>query len=118
MIIPVGNLRWELVKKYPSKVIMMTRDAEEIRQSQMAYYRKGNITIEEIRTHLTMQEMRLKKHNIDYMVVDYHDVLNEPVKIISEIAQFIGSTKIIDAAVNSVQPQQNRFKKGELYDGI
>lgn len=118
MIIPVSNFRWELVKKYPCKIIMMTRDVEEIRQSQMAYYRNDNVTIEVIRTQLAMQKVRLEKHNVEHMVVNYHDVLNFPEKIITKVAQFIKAPITIDEAIESVQPKQNRFKVEKLYVGI
>ncbi len=118
MIIPVNSFRWDLVKKYPCKVIMMTRDAEEIRQSQMAYYRRGEIAVEIIRTHLAMQKVRLKNHSIEHMVVDYHDVLDFPEKIIKKVAKFVNAPNLIDDAVESVQPKQNRFKKENLHVGI
>jgi len=118
MIIPVNSFRWDLVKKYPSKVIMMKREPEEIRQSQMAYYRSGNITIEVIRTQLAMQKLRLENHKIDHMQIDYHNVLDDPIKVINEIAEFINAPNSIDEAVKSVQPKQNRFKKEQLHAGL
>jgi hypothetical protein len=43
VIIPVQGMRWEAVMHQPSKVIMMMRDPEEIRQSQEAFYSKKTV---------------------------------------------------------------------------
>ena len=41
VIIPVSGMRWEALCSRPSKVILMMRDPEEIRQSQEAFYKQA-----------------------------------------------------------------------------
>jgi LPS sulfotransferase NodH len=119
MIVPVQGIRWEILTTYPSKVIFMTRDVEEIRQSQEAYYaREGSVDIAYLRSALATQKVRLKNHDIDFMEVNYNELLKDKVRIISDIKEFIKSDKDITKAVDFVQPKQNRFKKGELVSGL
>lgn len=119
MIVPVHNQRFDAVKHTPCKVILTWRDPEEIRQSQMAYYRRGqNIDIGVIRTLLVEQKLVLEKQNIPVHVADYNKLLKNPTKEIQAIADFIKSPNSIDKALEFVNPKQNRFKKEELVDGI
>lgn len=118
MIIPVSGIRWEIVKTYPSKVIFMTRDVEEIRQSQMAYYKPQGVDVAYLRTALVTQRVRLREHDIDYLEVNYNELLIDKVNIIQQIKEFINSDISIDEAVAFVQPKQNRFKAEELISGI
>jgi len=118
IILPLRDFRLEIVKNYPSKVIMMVRDVEEIRQSQMAYYRKGDVDIAYLRTALAAEKLKLEKQGIDHMIVDYHDVLDNKVEVISRVAEFIKAPNSIDEAVAFVNSEQNRYKKEELVSGI
>lgn len=118
MIVPVQGIRWEILTTYPSKVIFMTRDVEEIRQSQMAYYRPQGVDIAYLRSALATQRVRLREHNIDFLEVNYNELLIDKVRIISDIKEFIKSDKDITKAVDFVQPKQNRFKKKELVSGL
>ena len=119
MIIPVTHHRFDAVKHTPCKVIMTWREPEEIRQSQMAYYRRGsNIDIGTIRTLLVEEKLKLEKNKIPFIIVDYNKVINNPREEIIKIAKFIQAPKHICDAVDFVNPKQNRFKKEELIDGL
>lgn len=119
MIIPVTGYRWEVVKEYPSKVIMMERDLEEVRQSQEAYYAKeGSVDIAYLRTALATQKVALREHKIDHMIVNYNELLRDKVRIITQIRDFIKSDRDIQEAVDFVSPKQNRFRAEELVSGL
>lgn len=119
MIIPVTGIRWEIVKDYPCKVIMMERDVEEIRQSQEAYYaQEGSVDVAYLRTALATQRVSLRQHKIDFITVNYNELLRDKVNIISQIKEFIQSDRDITEAVEFVQPKQNRFRKEKLVSGL
>lgn len=118
MIIPVRKFRWELVNSFPSKVIIAKREPEEIRQSQMAYYRKGDIKVGTICSFWANEEVRLSEHGIPFMEVWYDRILKNPDAEITKIKNFIKSDKDIKEAVDFVDPSKNRFKAEELIEGI
>ncbi len=118
MIVPVNRHRMDAVLQTPAKVILMWRDPEEIRQSQMAYYRGNDISTGLIKTLLVEQKRSLEKLNIPYIIADYNKLLDNPREEIIKIADFIKSPNSIDEALESVNPKQNRFKKEELIDGL
>jgi len=119
MIIPVNHQRFNAVLHTPCKVIMTWREPEEIRQSQMAYYRRGrNIDIGTIRTLLVEEKLKLEKNNIPYIIADYNKLINNPREEIIKIAKFIHAPRHVCDAVDFVNPKQNRFKKEELVDGL
>lgn len=117
MIIPVTKYRLELVKMQPSKVIMMWRDPEEIRQSQIAFYRDEQ-DAGYLKTALVTEKMKLKHQNIDHIIVNYRDVIQNTRKEIQRIKEFIHSDKDIDEAVNFVNPNAYRFNKDHIVEGI
>jgi len=119
MIIPVHNQRFDAVLHTPCKVILCWRDPEEIRQSQMAYFRRGEqVDKGMIRTLLVEQKLALERHKVPYIIADYRKILDNPRDEIKEIAKFIHAPKHICDAVDFVNPEQNRFKKEELVDGL
>jgi hypothetical protein len=119
MIVPVLGVRWELIKMKPAKIILMVRDLEEVRQSQVAFFREdGSAELGKLRTMLTTQRMRLQKSGIDFMEVDYNELIMDRVSVIQQIKEFIRSDVNIDEAVAFVQPSKNRFKIAELTHGI
>ena len=118
MIIPVCGNRWEWVSMYPSKVILMMRDLEEIRQSQMAYFKPQGVDVAYIRTALVSEKIKLRDNNIDFITVNYREVLDNPIKEISKVARFLNAKQSILEAVKSVDKKQNRFKKEELVSGL
>lgn len=117
MIIPVIGYRWDIVKDYPSKVVMMERDVEEIRQSQMAFY-AHNVDVAYLRTALAQTKVQLRKNNIDHIVVNYRDVLDNKEYEVSRIADFIRAPNNISEALNFINPKQNRFRREELVNVI
>jgi hypothetical protein len=123
VIIPVQGMRWEAVMHQPSKVIMMMRDPEEIRQSQEAFYSKKT-DIAYLRTAIVTEQLKLEKvkednpDTFDFIQVQYRDVLADPKKEIKKIAEFIEAPNRITRAVNSVNKKANRFKKEDLIEGI
>jgi methionine synthase II (cobalamin-independent) len=60
VIIPVNGMRWEAVLYQPSKVIMMMRDPEEIRQSQEAFYSRASDSAM-LRTLIVTEQLKLEK---------------------------------------------------------
>jgi len=118
MIVPVNGIRWEIINKYPSKVIFMSRDVEEIRQSQMAYYKPSGVETAYLRTALVTQRVNLRKHKIDFLEVNYNELLKDKIEVISNIKEFINSDVGISSACYFVQPKQNRFKSEELVNGL
>ncbi len=119
MIVPVNTQRLDAVLHTPCKVILTWRDPEEIRQSQMAYFRQGrNIDIGVIRSMLVNEKLKLKDHKIPFHVADYNKLVKNPKEEIKEIAKFLHAPRHICDAVNFVNPEQNRFKKEELVDGL
>jgi len=118
MIIPVMGMRWEMLADFPCKVIFMTRDAEEIRQSQMAYYRPQGVEVAYIRTALVTQRMALRESKVDFLEVDYNHLLQNKVAVIQSIADFIRSDRHIQEAVDFVQPSQKRFDKEQIVVGL
>lgn len=118
MIIPVVGMRWQLVTSFPSKVIMMVRDVEEIRQSQMAYFNPQGVDTGVIKSMLGNQKHTLKDKGIDHLIVDYRDVLNNKEENVVRIAQFIRSDNGIDEVINFINPKQNRYKTEELVHGL
>jgi len=118
MIVPVNGYRWEIITTYPCKVIFMTRDPEEIRQSQMAYYAPQGVDVSYIKTALVTQRINLKKQKIPFAEVDYNYILKNPVEVIKEIKTFIRSNVDEQLAIDYVNPNKNRFKREMLIDGL
>lgn len=109
MIIPVMGTRWELIKMLPSKVIMMVRNPDEIKDSQEAFYSRET-DLAYLRTALVTQAVNLRECGIDHIQVNYSDVINDPVTQISRVREFIGSTEPINTAVEFVQPDLYRHR--------
>lgn len=117
MIVPVAGHRWRHVKKTPSKVIMTWRDPEEIRQSQMGFYSKST-DIGKLRTQLVQQQMELEQSGIPHLISHMDKMIEDPIKQISIIKEFINAPNDIAEAVKFVDPKQYRFRKSELVEGL
>ncbi len=117
MIIPVNTYRWGLIEYTPCRVIQMWRDPEEIRQSQIAFY-KRDISVEEIQGRLSRQRLILENNNIPTIGVNYRNLLTNPEEQIRWIAEFINAPNSIEEAIKLVKPELNRFKKEKLEVGI
>ena len=97
----------------------MWRDPEEIRQSQRAYYKFNQpVDVALLRTSSITEKVKLKADGIDFIIVHYRDVLNNPRKEIMRVKKFINSPNTINKALQSVKPKENRFKKEELISGL
>lgn len=119
MIIPVQGIRWEIVREYPSKVIFMTRDVEEIRQSQEAYYaQEGSVDIAYLRSALATQRVNLRNHKIDFIEINYNELLINTREMVTQIRDFINSYFEVEEAVKLVDPNKNRFKREQLIAGL
>lgn len=117
MIIPVTNHRLELVLMVPSKVILMWRDPEEIRQSQNAFY-ANNVDSAYFKTALVTQKLRLKELKIDHLIVEYRNVIQNPREEIQKVKEFIQSDRGIDEAVEFVNPEAYRFNRDKIVEGL
>ena len=126
LIIPVGPQDLALLKMQPSRVVMMWRDPEEVRQSQQASYKGGIIESEEeaentrcrINEKLCDTYTLLEENNIPVINFKYREVLENPEEKITKLAKFINSDEDISSAVNWVNPEKNRFKEECLTRGI
>ena len=117
MIIPVNNFRLGLIQHLPSKVIMMEREPEEIRQSQNAMYAE-DANIAYIRTALASEKVKLRENNIDHIVINYRDVIKNPRQEIQKIKEFILSDNDIEEAVKFVNPEAYRFDQDKITKGL
>lgn len=104
MIIPVMGTRWELIKMLPSKVIMMERNPEEIKESQEAFYSTES-DIAFIRTALASEKVKLRESKTAHLIVNYNDVVENPEENVMKIKEFIGSNRDVMEAVNFVNPK-------------
>ena len=109
MIIPVTDTRWELVNLVPCKIIMMERNAKEIKESQEAFYsQKSDLAY--IRSALINEKLKLKESGLPYLVINYNNLIEYPEENISKIKEFIRSSEDIEEAVKFVNPQNYRHR--------
>ena len=109
MIIPVMGTRWELIKMLPSRVIMMVRNPDEIKESQEAFY-SNESDVAYLRTALVTQAVNLRDGGIDHIQVNYSDVVKDPITQITRVRDFIKSDRLIEPCVEFVQPDLYRHK--------
>ena len=109
MIVPVTGVRWDLVKAKKARVIFMTRDPQEIKDSQEAFYSKES-DLAWIRTALVQQRLWLKEAEIPYLEVNHHDLMTDPENTVRSVAEFIGSETGIENAIASVDPSLYRHR--------
>ena len=114
MIIPVTFYRMEVMKSYPSKVIMMWRHPEEIRQSQIAFYNKKNPAPSLLNSLLIQQKQQLELNKLDFIIVHYRELLENSIVELKRIKKFIRSDIDISLALKAINPKRNRFKSEEL----
>ena len=115
MIMPVTDFRLEVIKRYPSKVVLTVRDFEETAKSQAAYGRGRGLNPEELEASILEQKVRFETFGIPVLTVVYGDLLKDPKSEIGRIRDFIGSDRDISDAVDFVDPKLSRFKN--LCDG-
>lgn len=91
ILIPVDDGKIDILRSTPTKVIFMTRNADDIVRSQERFWehRKVNpktITIEQIIAYDT-----LKDHGIEMLQVNLEDIKAEPEKEIERVRKFVRS---------------------------
>lgn len=110
MIVPVNGFRWDVVKSAPAKVIFMIRDTKEIKESQEAFYSKESDEAY-LRTALVSQRMWLKESGIDFIEVNYRDVVTDSKATVKRIKEFIQSKKPIKPCLEFINPSLYRQRK-------
>lgn len=97
---------------------------EKVKQAYIEYKelkskKKPIPSIEEwVKNEANKEKMYPRSKMFDFIQVQYQDVLANPKKEITRIAEFIEAPNRITKAVNSVKPNVNRFKKENLTIGI
>lgn len=117
IIAPIGWYDAGVLCKGYSKVVLMTRDVEEIRQSQEAFYSKHS-DADVLKMHLANQKVFLKRHKIPFVEVPYRDALDQTKAVMQALKKFLNAPNSITNAVNHVKPNAIRFKKESLINGV
>lgn len=113
MIIPVQGIRWDILKTLPSKVIMLDRDADEIKESQEAFYSCGS-DIAFIRSALAQEKVNLRNAKIDHIIVKHRDIYENTFQFVKQIADFINSDADLMDVMDLVDNNLHRHKKEEI----
>ncbi len=101
------------------KVVWMCRDAEEQRQSYMAFFGGEVPTVEQINEQIQRGlEGALNRKDTEVMLLDYRDVVEYPALCLQRVGKFYGVDLDIRAAVEVIDPEQYRFRLEELEVGI
>lgn len=104
MIVPVVGIRWELIKLLPSKIIMMSRNPDEISESHDAFYSKNRpMSSEFARTALASEIVKLRTNKIDFIEVKFSDLFENKEREVLRIKEFIKSDFDITQAVLSIK---------------
>jgi hypothetical protein len=125
VILPSGvsGMIWGMIRSRPSRIIIMNRNPEEIRQSQQAFYKGDEFNTPEqaemrrayFRTCMAQAEVTCERElDIEYMVLNARDLITNPGPTIEDIARFIDAPNDIDEAVESIDPTKYRFKIEDL----
>ena len=96
---------------------LMERDPEEIRQSQNAFYAK-DADYAYLRTVFATEKIKLRNNKIDFLVVNYRNVIKNPALEIQRVKEFILSDAPIDEAVKFVDPKLYRFDSDKIVKGL
>lgn len=109
MIIPVVGTRWELIQMLPSKVIVMSRNPDEVSESHDAFYSKNRpMSPDFARTALASEIVKLRKNNIDFIEVKFSDLFENKEREVLRVKDFIKSEAGIDQAVSSIKDELYR----------
>ena len=112
MLIPITDFQYEIVRRYPSKVILTTRNPEEISISQITA-REKFFDIKSLEMLLEETKVKLELYNIPFLTIDFKDMISHPKDEINRIKDFIKSENNISEAVNFVNPNLSNFTKKE-----
>lgn len=101
-----------------SRVLFMRRDAEEIRQSCMAFFGSAGWTVEGIESQVlqSLESIR-NRRDTELMEVPYRDVVESPVEWFARIRDF-GFPIDADKAAAIVSDQHLRYRRENLEVGI
>ncbi len=110
MIVPVNGFRWDVVKSAPAKVIFMIRDPKEIKESQEAFYSKESDEAY-LRTAIVSQRMWLRESGIDFIEVNYRDLIENSEATLNHVKQFIRSAEPIGPCLDFIKPSLYRQRK-------
>lgn len=114
MIIPVrSRIHLDLLGSLQSKIIYMVRDPMEVAESQKAFL-KAESAVAQVEYLYVEAEQQFEKMGLDVLCMPYRDVLHDPAKAVSDVADFIDSPVPVDQAVASIKPTAIRFKREEV----
>lgn len=119
IIMPLMRVMRDIVDRIPSKIIMMERNSEEVAHSQMNFY-AGRRFVDEalIRTQIVEEKIKLKERKINFIVMKYQDILDNPEREVLRLKKFINSPCDIGEAVNFIDKKAQRCKKEILIKGV
>lgn len=100
------------------KVLFMRRDAEEIRQSYMAFFGSADWTVEAIESQVQQSlEAIRNRRDTGVMEVPYRAVVESPVEWFARIRNF-GFPIAVDKSAAVVSDQHLRYRRENLEVGI
>jgi hypothetical protein len=109
MIIPVVGIRWELVQLLPAKVIVMSRNPDEVSESHDAFYSKNRPMSSAIaKTALASEIVKLRENKIDFIEVKFSELFENKEREVLRVKEFINSGEDITAAVASIKDELYR----------
>ncbi len=120
MIVPVNGFRWDVVKSAPAKVILMVRDTKEIKESQEAFYSKESDEAY-LRTALVSQRLWLKESGIEFIEVEYRNLIFQANNEIWKVYEFIKSkatNKDVQRCLDFIRPSLYRQQNGVPLDQV
>ena len=109
MIVPVTGIRWDVVKSKPSRVIFMTRDPQEIKDSQEAFY-SCESDLAYIRTAIVSQRIALRDAEIPFLEINHRDLMTNTKSTVSAVRDFLGSQAPLEPCIKFVDPSLYRHK--------
>lgn len=101
------------------RVVFMRRDAEEIRQSYMAFFGRSDFTVEQIETDVE-RSLAAARNRRDTRVLEvwYRGVVENPRPWFERIRKFYGVPLDVDACASVVSDEWLRYRKEELEIGV
>ncbi len=98
------------------KVIYMTRDIDEVMDSMEKMsgpiYRENEKPVFEKLNSLSIRLME-ERGDIDYIIMNYRDVIKNPVEEIEKLNQFLGGMLNVESAARAVDPNLYRNIKNK-----
>lgn len=107
IISPLKFPRFDLIKAQPSKVIYMTRELSSLQQS-LEKALGSSVTQTKLDYMMDLDEAKLIDAKVDYLKVDFDDLVNTPTAVIMEIAHFIEAPNLVKTAAKLVNKAERR----------